>query len=130
MSEPYTGPLFKVLDENMRSCVNPVNRLQWKIGKWHKAKDKLIMCVNGLHLTRNPTEWYSEGKRVFVAEAQEISEWSKDKCVCRKARIIAEVTPQMWAVFKPKRDALDAEFNSKRDALDADLAQQALKKAK
>jgi hypothetical protein len=100
----------------MESCNG--GNLDWELGKWYSVKGEIEICVKGLHLTRTPERWINDPlDRVFIAEAKNIAEWKKDKCVCPKARIILEVPRTILAKYKPEWDALDAKYNSERDAL-------------
>lgn len=99
---------FKVLD-GLRSCNG--GDLQWTMGKWHHVKGPLEMCSNGLHLTLEPRCW--KGNTVYFAEGRGIGGWSGDKVVCRSARLLAQVTPQVLDEYQAKRKPIDDEYKAK-----------------
>lgn len=79
---------LKCLNEKMRSCNN--GKQAWTLGKKYIVKGKLVICVNGFHLTFNPEEW--KGNRIFIAEASEIGTMQKDKFVCRSVKLVKELS--------------------------------------
>jgi hypothetical protein len=46
---------------------------QWQIGKWFKQDEKLELCKNGFHASKEPIdvlEYTSNGERLFVVETR------------------------------------------------------------
>jgi hypothetical protein len=98
--------LYKVL-VNGRSCHG--GNLAWSLptrqgrrwipGQWQEVTGDLAMCSRGLHLTTAPYQsWWKWGATAYIAEAQNISAWREDKCVCATARLLRPApVPRWWA---------------------------------
>ncbi len=67
-----------------------------KPGKWHTVKGDLKICEKGIHLTTERFNWYKWGCTAYEAEAKDIVEWEKDKCVARSVRLLKEVKHPKW----------------------------------
>ena len=83
--EPYSGRLFKVLD-NRNSCYGGYHL--WVPGEWVKVKGELVPCQRGIHLCREQDliEWL--GPEIWAAEYQgEEFIVHENKVVVREARI-------------------------------------------
>ena len=79
---------LKTLDKDMMSCNG--GKQEWKLNEWVNVKGKIKMCYNGIHLTLRPYKWC--GERVFIAETEKVTDEVEDKVVCRKARLIYELS--------------------------------------
>jgi hypothetical protein len=73
-----------------------------------EVKGKLVMCKHGLHLSTfmGLGEWWMHMKinRIYIAEA-ELSAGvlaNQDKIVCRRARLLRDITPNL-VVLKQER---------------------------
>jgi hypothetical protein len=108
MTTVPSGPFYKVLKDG-RSCHG--GDLAWSLprvvpetgeivpGDWHEVAGQLVLCERGLHLTTAPYKaWYCQGATVYEAEARDIAAWDRTdgKCVCRAARLLAEVPDPEW----------------------------------
>ena len=107
---------LKCLDADMRSCNG--GSLQWQIDKWYNVKGKIKLCKNGIHLTFQPKRW--QGSRVFLAETPKVYISETDKFVCRKARLIRELSSlELEAYKKAEAQALEAYEKAEAQALEA-----------
>jgi len=96
---------LKCLDAEMCSCNGGL--MKWKLNKWFTVKGKIELCDNGLHLTFQPEKW--NGTRIFICETPKIYEISEDKSVCRKMRLLKELSKEeLEAYEKVEQQALEA----------------------
>lgn len=81
----------------------------WIPGEWMEVTGDLILCQNGLHLTREPYTWFVEGAMVFAAEhdGEIISDGSNTVAV-RRARLLAEAVWSDHGVFHEGEHALSS----------------------
>src|SRR5689334_9626072 len=94
--KPATRKLYKVLVGGYGTH----QPMQWSLpkgdkpGDWHEAEGDLVLCRNGLHLTWDPAHWWKPGCAIYEAEADGIAAEDDGECklVCRRARIMREVT--------------------------------------
>jgi len=111
--------LFKVLDENGRSCNGGTAQWSlptrndsgtWTPGAWMPAIDgDLVACENGYHVAENEQvlEWL--GPRLFEAECRGDMLSESDKLVVRECRLLREFngwnerTARLFAVWCARR---------------------------
>jgi hypothetical protein len=60
-------------------------------GTWAPPIAEVSACVAGYHLTRNPLPFYSDGGRVFFAEARGSVDCDGDKVACGSVRLTLEL---------------------------------------
>jgi hypothetical protein len=60
-------------------------------GTWAPPIAEVSACVAGYHLTRNPLPFYSDGGRVFLAEARGPVDCDGDKVACGSVRLTLEL---------------------------------------
>ena len=99
-----TQTLYKVL-VNGKSCHG--GDMLWPLPNgvprgWVKFEGKPKICASGIHLTNKYESWLKVGCTIYEAEAENISEWENDKCVCTAARLIKEVPKPNWWLLAEK----------------------------
>jgi len=74
-------------EENIISSYN--ENFKWKIGKWYKTDDKLIMCGKGFHCSKTPLDAlrYVPGEVLAIVEVKGKSIKQKDKECWEEMRI-------------------------------------------
>ena len=96
--------LYKVLVDG-KSCNG--GKLEWSLptlkgkkwipGDWHTVEGELSMCSKGIHLTKQPYQfWYKWGCKVFEAEGKEIVSEQEGKVLVRSARLLRECNQKKW----------------------------------
>ena len=90
------GPVigYKATDENM--CCRG---FQFELGKWYRAKGKLILCKNGFHFCEYPSGpwayYISPGARIFKIEAKQVllstGPGSDLKHVAKQIKLVEEI---------------------------------------
>jgi len=98
---------LKVLDENMQSCNG--GEMQWRLRKWVSVRGTISMCSKGLHLTYVPNKW--KGSRVFIAETPKVFEAEDDKVVCRRLRLLRELSPAALKAYNEAEATAEKAYN-------------------
>jgi hypothetical protein len=107
--EPPAVPLYKVLEDG-KSRNDYAWSLPTKVGRvstpgaWHRVEDgPLVVCGNGLHLTKDPKQRLYGGKtnpEVYIAEVRGkvvLSENQGDELVAREVRLVRRLS---WKEMK------------------------------
>jgi hypothetical protein len=112
---------LKVLNLEMQSCND--GKLRWKLNAWQIVSGNLVMCSQGLHLTTEPSKW--AGRRIFIAETSKVYGRNEDKRLCRRVRLLKELSPKelAWyeAQLKPIYEAYEAQLKPIDEAYRAQL---------
>lgn len=83
----------------------------WTPGEWHEHEGDLTACYAGLHITREPEEWFtSDDYRVFVAEyeGRAVDLPTEHKLVCRRVRLLREVDAEVVESVRARRAEAEA----------------------
>ena len=107
---------LKVLDADMQSCNG--GKMRWKLYKWKQVLGDLEICSRGLHLTTEPSKW--NGRRIFIAETEKVYGRSEDKRLCRRVRLLKELSPKELTWYGAKLKPIDEDYEAKRKTINED----------